>query len=189
MLSISHPSIPGLSLVPGLPLVLVLALLAGAAVSPLAAQTPSSPHDPGPADSVRTLDPSEIDDLLSGAGMGMARAAEFNSYPGPLHVLELADSLTLTPEQRAVTEDFFDAMRAEAIARGHAILAAEQELDAMFAAGSPEADLEQQVERIGELRGGLRWVHLRTHLRMREVLTPHQVRVYDRLRGYGADGG
>ena len=30
--------------------------------------------------------------------MGLALAAELNGYPGPLHVIELADSLRLTPE-------------------------------------------------------------------------------------------
>ena len=33
--------------------------------------------------------------------MGLALAAELNGYPGPSHVLELADKLELSAEQRA----------------------------------------------------------------------------------------
>ena len=33
----------------------------------------------------------EISDYLSGKGMGLAKAAELNGYPGPAHVLELAE--------------------------------------------------------------------------------------------------
>ena len=32
--------------------------------------------------------------------MGLALAAELNGYPGPRHVLDLADQLGLTPEQQ-----------------------------------------------------------------------------------------
>ncbi len=32
--------------------------------------------------------------------MGLALAAELNGYPGPAHVIELADSLELTEAQR-----------------------------------------------------------------------------------------
>ena len=34
-------------------------------------------------------------DLRAGRGMGLALAAELNGYPGPAHVLELADKLDL----------------------------------------------------------------------------------------------
>ena len=36
---------------------------------------------------IRGLSEQEIDDLTNGRGMGLARAAELNGYPGPLHVL------------------------------------------------------------------------------------------------------
>ena len=42
--------------------------------------------------------------FLAGAGMGYAKAAELNSYPGPMHVLELADRLGLTPDQQTKTK-------------------------------------------------------------------------------------
>ena len=38
------------------------------------------------ARSIKALDDAEIDTLLNGRGMGLARAAELNHYPGPKHV-------------------------------------------------------------------------------------------------------
>jgi hypothetical protein len=46
----------------------------------------------------------EIGDLLEGRGMGLAKAAELNSYPGPLRVLQLADELGLSEAQRKATD-------------------------------------------------------------------------------------
>ena len=50
---------------------------------------------------VKALSDQQIADLRAGRGMGMALPAELNGYPGPAHVLELADKLELTPDQRA----------------------------------------------------------------------------------------
>jgi len=49
---------------------------------------------------VKVLSEQQITDLKTGRGMGLALAAEFNDYPGPSHVLELADALQLSDEQR-----------------------------------------------------------------------------------------
>ena len=46
--------------------------------------------------------------------MGLALAAELNGYPGPAHVLELADKLELSAEQRATINALFEFMKAEA---------------------------------------------------------------------------
>ena len=48
---------------------------------------------------VKALSEEQIADLEGGRGMGLALAAELNGYPGPLHVLELAETLDLTDEQ------------------------------------------------------------------------------------------
>jgi Spy/CpxP family protein refolding chaperone len=37
---------------------------------------------------------------------------------------------------------------------------------------------------IAELRGKLRAAHLKAHLAMKRVLTPEQIAIYDRSRGY-----
>jgi hypothetical protein len=40
---------------------------------------------------VKALSEQQVADLRAGRGMGLALAAELNGYPGPLHVIELAD--------------------------------------------------------------------------------------------------
>lgn len=39
---------------------------------------------------IKALSTSEIDGLKKGKGMGLAKAAELNHYPGPRHVLDEA---------------------------------------------------------------------------------------------------
>ena len=67
---------------------------------------------------VKALSEREVADLRAGRGMGLALAAELNGYPGPLHVLEHADALGLTPEQRGRSQALFDAMKADAVPLG-----------------------------------------------------------------------
>ncbi len=134
---------------------------------------------------IKALSPAEIGDLAAGRGMGLAKAAELNSYPGPIHVLELADRLALTPDQRTATQDLMARMRGDARRVGAAILAAEQALDRDFAARRiDDAALQAKLAEIGALNGELRFIHLRTHLAQAAILTPAQIRQYDALRGY-----
>ena len=46
--------------------------------------------------------------------MGYARAAELNHYPGPMHVLELAESLELSADQLRRTQALFETVKEEA---------------------------------------------------------------------------
>ena len=161
-------------------LVLVSTLEVGAA-------PPVSPYAGGDSRAIKALSPEEIQDLLAGRGMGKAKAAELNRYPGPRHVLELADQLGLSAEQRAETERIFEAMQAEASRLGAEIVARERELDGRFAAGTMTApELERLLDELGTLESRLRMVHLRAHLAQRDLLTPAQRRQYEVLRGYDA---
>ena len=72
---------------------------------------------------IKSLSAQQVADLSSGRGMGLALAAELNGYPGPSHVLELADNLDLTTEQRARVQALFDAMKAEAMPLGAMLIA------------------------------------------------------------------
>jgi len=145
----------------------------------------SSPHAGQAAAAIKALSAQEVDDLLSGRGMGLAKAAELNHYPGPRHVLDLGERLALTPEQRARTELVFAGMQTAAQDLGRRLVAAEAALDALFAAGrADEAAVARQVGEIARLEGELRQVHLSAHLEMRRLLAPAQVALYDRLRGY-----
>lgn len=161
-------------------IVLVSTLEAGAA-------PPASPYAGQESRAIKALSPEEIQDLLAGRGMGKAKAAELNRYPGPRHVLELADQLGLSAEQRAESERIFEAMQAEAGRLGAEIVARERELDGRFAAGTMTApELERLLDELGTLESRLRMVHLRAHLAQRDVLTPAQRRQYEVLRGYDA---
>ena len=134
---------------------------------------------------IKALSEQEIADLAAGRGMGLAKAAELNSYPGPMHVLELAARLELTPEQRAATEVLKQAILHYAQPLGVRIIEAERELDHAFAERRIDAaELKRRVDAIAVLQGELRMVHLKTHLDQRALLTSSQVARYDELRGY-----
>jgi|GraSoiStandDraft_45_1057281.scaffolds.fasta_scaffold487326_2 hypothetical protein len=75
---------------------------------------------------IKALAPAEIADLEAGRGMGMAKAAELNHYPGPAHVIELKDRLRLSPEQRAAVEAIFARMNTAAKPLGVELIAREQ---------------------------------------------------------------
>lgn len=134
---------------------------------------------------LKALSEQQVADLEAGRGMGMALAAELNGYPGPMHVLELAGPLDLTPAQRDRTLALFEAMKAEARALGARVIAAEGALDRQFAARSiSEASLREGVRDVAALQGDLRATHLKYHLAVAELLTPQQIERYAELRGY-----
>ncbi len=147
----------------------------------------TSPYGGEQGRAIKALSAEDVEGYLSGQGMGLARAAELNHYPGPKHVLALADELDLTNAQRARTERIFEKMQAEAVRLGKQILEKEGRLDALFA--DREADpggTRRRVREIGALQGDLRFVHLEAHLKMTDLLTEEQVQRYDQLRGYNA---
>jgi len=136
---------------------------------------------------IKALSPQQIEGYLEGRGMRMALAAELNGYPGPRHVLELADELDLSPEQLAQTRRLFEDMRRKAIALGERIIVREALLDELFASGTvSEATLRDTAEALGRLNGELRAHHLGYHLAMRDLLDPRQIQNYRRLRGYAS---
>ena len=66
--------------------VALVALTFGAAHS-------QSPYAGMQARPIKALSSEQIADLKAGRGMGLALTAELNGYPGPAHLLELADKL------------------------------------------------------------------------------------------------
>jgi len=134
---------------------------------------------------IKALSSQQIDDLRAGRGMGLALAAELNGYPGPLHVLELADALQLSERQRIETKRLFEAMKAETVPIGERIIADEAALDRQFADKSvTRASLDEALSRIARNQAELRAAHLRYHLAMVELLSPAQTARYAELRGY-----
>jgi hypothetical protein len=162
----------------------LLILLCVAFATPLAAQT-HSPYAGAARQEIKALSPAEIDDLRAGRGMGLAKAAELNLYPGPMHVLELAGQLGLSTDQRAASTAIMARMREAATVLGAQIIDAEHDLDRTFAEQKIDADtLHAQTARIAALQGKLRAVHLGAHLEQRALLTPEQIQRYMTLRGY-----
>jgi Spy/CpxP family protein refolding chaperone len=156
----------------------LLPLLALLAAGPALAQAPAPPL---------SLPGNQMQALLEGQGMGLARVADLSGYPGPLHVLELADSLALSEEQADVARALRAGVLQEAPALGARIVESEREVDELFAGGAVDDDaLGARVHEIARLHAELRLVHLRAHLAMREALTPAQNARYHALR-HGAE--
>jgi len=161
----------------------------GAAAAAFAAGPAPSPYAGEQRREIKALSGKDVQDLLAGRGMGLAKAAELNRYPGPAHVLELADRLGLSAEQKARTQSVFDAMEARARALGKALVEREAELDRLFASRRISRDsLQSSLAGISRLQGELRRVHLEAHLAQTDILTREQVASYAQLRGYGGAG-
>jgi len=134
---------------------------------------------------IKALSDEQVADLRAGKGMSLALPAELNGYPGPSHVLELAGPLGLTEPQRVRTQALFAQMQREAQAAGEALIAAEAALDGLFSSRQvTPGSLAQATAQAAAAQGRLRETHLRFHLSMMDVLSPEQVALYNRLRGY-----
>src|ERR1700722_17016937 len=110
------------------------------ALPALAADTPANPYVGQQARSIKALSDEDITALRKGEGMGMAKAAELNGYPGPAHVLALAGQLGLTDSQHRDVKAIFDRMSAAAKPLGAELIAREQTLDQLFAKGEITPD-------------------------------------------------
>src|SRR4051794_1577344 len=149
-----------------IPAVLILTATAASAQTPYAGMQ---------ARPIKALSEQQVADLGAGRGMGLALAAELNGYPGPSHVLELADRLELSPDQRARIKTLFDSMKAEALPLGSKLIEQEADLDKQFATRTvtPES-LKASTAAAAITQGELRETHLKYHLSTVEVLSPGQ---------------
>ncbi|MGL4240850.1 MAG: hypothetical protein ACRCTI_07030, partial [Beijerinckiaceae bacterium] len=151
---------------------------------------PSSPYVGFETREVKTLSTERQEGLKRGRGLGYALAAEMNGYPGPQHVLDLAEPLGLDADQRSRAQAVFNKMQKDAIAAGEALIAAEAHLDRMFQMKQVTYErVEAQTAVAAAQEARLRAIHLNAHLAMMQILTPDQLESYGRLRGYagGAD--
>ncbi len=135
---------------------------------------------------IKALSSVQTADLLAGKGMELAKAAELNGYPGPMHTLELAAQLELSTEQKQASEALMNRHKAEARDLGAQLVQAERALDQAFASRQIDATrLAAHTERIAQLQALLRKSHLETHLQQTALLKPEQISRYAQLRGYG----
>lgn len=171
-------------------LVCVPAMTQPLMTQPLMAQTPmaQTPYAGMQDRPIKALSAGQIADLQAGRGMGLALAAELNGYPGPAHVLELADKLTLSSAQRRGVQRLFDTMKAEAVPLGRTLIEQESELDREFATHAITPDsLRHTTAAIAATQGALRNIHLKYHLSTVALLSGEQRQRYAELRGYGDD--
>lgn len=164
-------------------------LLTGALLIVSASVFAQTPYAGMQARPIKALSEQQVSDLGAGRGMGLALAAELNGYPGPSHVLELADKLQLGADQRDRIRALFDSMKAEALPLGSKLIAQETELDRLFASRAITPDkLKASTAAIAVTQGALRETHLKYHLSTADILSTGQMQTYAELRGYVGDG-
>lgn len=134
---------------------------------------------------IKSLSTQDIESIEEGKGWGMAKPAELNGYPGPRHVLDLAEELKLSTEQQIEMEKLFEVMRTQAIAVGERYLEDERRLEDAFRSKQISPDsLKVLIDTSAQARADLRHIHLSTHLKATKLLSRSQITSYNQLRGY-----
>lgn len=137
---------------------------------------------------IKSLSDSDIEELKNGKGWGLAKAAELNGMPGPAHLLEMKDEIDLSANQVRAIEDLYKKMKQEAIPLGIELIELERELNAHFANRTITSEiLSVLLEKVAQVQKKLRYVHLLTHLKTPDILTPEQISLYNKMRGYSSD--
>ncbi|MCX4188027.1 periplasmic heavy metal sensor [Methylophaga sp. OBS4] len=144
-----------------------------------------SPYQEQQNREIKALSDLEVAGYLTGKGMGYAKAAELNNYPGPRHVLDLANELNLSQEQTRQSRALLDDTQTHAGQLGEQLVAKERELNQLFADSMIDDDnLARLLTEISILQTKIRYVHLRAHLQQKAVLNQQQLQRYQQLRGY-----
>jgi Spy/CpxP family protein refolding chaperone len=134
---------------------------------------------------IKSLSDADIKELRRGGGWGLALPAELNGMPGPAHLLELRDEISLSQDQIEKVQALFDDMRKAAIPAGERLIAAEAALEAAFAEGTvEETSLRRLLAEAASARSELRFIHLSQHYKTVQFLAPEQIERYNVLRGY-----
>ena len=161
----------------------LLAMVSTPATAQHAHEPSSHAHSRG--SEVASLTDEEVRALRHGEGMGLARAAELNHFPGPRHLLDLASELDLSDVQISRIRTIHDRMKSRAVAKGEDIITAESHLADLFASGEPSTrEMTRVTGHLGAMRGQLQAIHLLAHIEAAGELSDGQIREYDRLRGY-----
>ena len=137
---------------------------------------------------IKSLSATDIEELQNGKGWGLAKAAELNGVPGPVHLLEMKEEIDLSAKQIRAIEDIYIKMKQEAIPLGLELIELEMELNNHFANRTITDELLRQIlQRIAQVHRQLRYVHLSTHLKTPDILKSEQITLYNKLRGYSSD--
>jgi Spy/CpxP family protein refolding chaperone len=150
----------------------------------LNAQTHSH-HSSETGQEIKALTSEQINSYLNGEGMGLAKAAELNNFPGPKHVLDLAKELKLSQAQIDSTERIYVMMNEKAVYLGKIIIEKEKKLNQLFSSGKADkVSVKNLVTEIADYQGELRFTHLNAHIQQKDILTSDQILTYESLRGY-----
>ena len=148
----------------------------------------SSPYTGQEMRDIKSLSDNDVQSLQNGTGEafgGIAKLAELNGYPGPRHVLDIAQELQLTDRQRLEIELIYQNMSNNAKSIGSAIIAIEQDMDEAFANKTiTEENLIAMLDKSANFYGQLRFVHLSAHLDTAQIMTTEQIQIYNEMRGY-----
>lgn len=137
---------------------------------------------------IKSLSETDIEELKNGKGWGLAKAAELNGVPGPIHLLEMKEEIDLSAEQIRAIEEIYKKMQQDAIPLGLELIELEKELNDHFANRTiTEELLRGLLETIARVYGRLRYVHLSAHLKTPDILKSEQIARYNKLRGYSSD--
>lgn len=175
------------------PIVILAALISAHALAQHHPSKPTGVHHHSAGSSyageqsreIKALSEAEQRAWIEGSGAGLAKAAELNSHPGPMHVLEHAKALRLDPTQVKESQALMDRHKAEVRQLGVELVEAERQLDDLFRTRrATEPAIRGMTEKIGNLQARIRASHLITHLEQTKTLSLDQVGAYDRLRGY-----
>jgi len=133
---------------------------------------------------IPALSEAQAASYLDGKAMWQASVAELNRYPSPRRVLEFAEALELSEEQRQATAKLHEETRREAIRLGKELVALEQRLNRIFVWNQATADnIVETVLGIGTLQSRLRLTHLVASVRQKSLLTEEQLQRYEELQG------
>ena len=136
---------------------------------------------------IKSLSEDDIQQLKHGKGWGLAKAAELNGMPGPSHILQKKDKISLTDKQEIRILALFKDMESKAIPLGKKLIELEKNLNDLFANRTiTNGLLNQQLDLIYIVHKQLRYVHLITHLMTPDILTHQQIEKYNQLRGYNS---
>ncbi len=137
---------------------------------------------------IKSLSATDIEELQNGKGWGLAKAAELNGVPGPVHLLEMKKEIGLSTGQISAIEDIYREMKQKAIPLGLELIELERELNNHFAKRTITNELLRQIlQKIAQVHSELRYVHLSTHLKTPDILESEQIALYNKLRGYSSD--
>ena len=134
---------------------------------------------------IKSLSAEDIAELKRGGGWGLAKAAELNGVPGPIHLLEMKNEIGLDEAQRSAIGAIYRRMKSRAIIHGERLIDLERRLESGFRNRTiTDVLLRDSLSAIAETKKELRYVHLAAHIETLKILSEKQIRTYNALRGY-----